>query len=101
MPCLSYEVFLCMCLCAKKRVMSCCTVSGITFAGLIFTLNMRAIAANPGDADASKSQHCIDFALFQHHAHICDPATIQRISDTLNTGLILACLTAGGDSERP
>ena len=81
--------------------MSCCTVSGITFAGLIFTLNMRAIAANPGDADASKSQHCIDFALFQHHAHICDPATIQRISDTLNTGLILACLTAGGDSERP
>ncbi len=69
-------------------------------AGIIFTLNMKAMAAASGDTDTAASQHCFDFPLFQHRSHICDPGSIQRIADTLGSGLIFACLAAGGESTR-
>ncbi|EIE22482.1 hypothetical protein COCSUDRAFT_47905 [Coccomyxa subellipsoidea C-169] len=64
--------------------------------GIIFTLNMKAMAAASGDTDTAASQHCFDFALFQHRSHICDPGSIQRIADILGSALIFACLAAGG-----
>ncbi|BDA43499.1 hypothetical protein COCOBI_04-5110 [Coccomyxa sp. Obi] len=63
--------------------------------GIVFTLDNRS-RAHHVSMDSAEAQLCFDTIFFQDHVHICNPATIQQISDALDALFIFTSLTAGG-----